>query len=617
MIGYHVYSLYSHLHTHTHTHTYTHHTHVRTMHAHTCAHTHTHQIPPLRLQRHWYKLDPSYLEKLAEELSKQTGHTIDFKQAEAATVSKKKPVNYTLPYSEYESRYGRYSDPLYSRHQPDKRPSGLDPNNPDYVYVDPHILATPVIADTNRDGVANELVVPVSYYFDPFHYGNPHNMAQLGGLEQGELVEFTAGGIVVIDLNTGQFLGQKVLGVVRASSSQPGYILSTPTVVKMFPVMGETVIIISSGTGELHMLSASDVSEVSGFPVLLDSIYSQVAVADLFKDGNLVLVVGDNSGNVYCIDGRGKRLWEREVHHTILSSLRFADFDNDGTLEVVLVTRFGDVWVLNGQTGSPFGNYPIHLSAPVESSITLVHLNSTSKKNALSIIIPTSSAIYVMDALTGCLDSDSSEHMFLAVQVDDIDPFNPGLELLAVGLDGHLVCFSTASSHPTDYEVAVESWPGEAIHQNGFTHKSNSFAMVLPQANYTARDISGGSFSLNFELYDNGARSAKQFHILVTIGRKYTLYNDTLPVYTKKNVYSLSIPAPPTPIHAFMTVKICNEHLQCDSVTYNVKFNLHFEDNLKWFLSLPFLSLSAMLLWLLRDAGFEPLPTSHTSRKNL
>lgn len=576
-------------------------------------HTHTQQIPPLRLQRHWYQLDKSELKKIADELAKQTGNTVSFK---TDTVSKK-PVNFTVPYSEYESRYGRYSDPLYSRHQPDKRPSGLDPNSPEYVYVDPHILATPVVADTNGDGLENELVVPVSYYFDPFHYGSPHNLAQLGGLEQNELVEFTAGGIVIVDLSTGQILGQKLLGVVRASSSQPGYILSTPTVVKMFPGIGESMVIIGSGTGELHMLRASDLSESSGFPVLLDSIYGQVAVADLFQDGALELVVGDNSGNLYCIDSKGKRLWEREIAQTILSSVRFADLDGNGILEVILATKFGDLWVLNGQSGSSFGSYPIHLSTPVESSVTLIRLNNTIRKNALSIIVPTATVMYVVDAVSGCIDGAGSEHMFLAVQADDIDPFNPGLELLAVGLDGHLVCFSTSSSHPTDYEIAVESWPGEAILQNGFTHKSNSFALVLPQANYTARDISGGSFNLKFELYDNGARSAKQFRILVTIGRKYTLYNDTLPVYTQRNEYSLSIPTPPSPVHAFMTVKVCNEHLQCDSVTYIVKFNLHFEDNLKWFLALPFLSLSAMLLWLLRDAGFEPLPTSHGSRKNL
>ena len=35
-----------------------------------------------------------------------------------------------------------------------------------YISVDAHILATPVIDDINLDGVKEELLVPVSYFFD-------------------------------------------------------------------------------------------------------------------------------------------------------------------------------------------------------------------------------------------------------------------------------------------------------------------------------------------------------------------------------------------------------------------------------------------------------------------
>ena len=39
----------------------------------------------------------------------------------------------------------------------------------DYVWVDPHILCTPAIADIDGDGV-EEMVVAVSYYFDRAYY---------------------------------------------------------------------------------------------------------------------------------------------------------------------------------------------------------------------------------------------------------------------------------------------------------------------------------------------------------------------------------------------------------------------------------------------------------------
>lgn len=39
------------------------------------------------------------------------------------------------------------------------------------VFVDPHVLATPLLTDTNGDGSRDELVIPVSYYFDAYFYG--------------------------------------------------------------------------------------------------------------------------------------------------------------------------------------------------------------------------------------------------------------------------------------------------------------------------------------------------------------------------------------------------------------------------------------------------------------
>jgi len=38
------------------------------------------------------------------------------------------------------------------------------------VHVDAHILATPILADINDDGVVSELIIPVSHYYDPYQY---------------------------------------------------------------------------------------------------------------------------------------------------------------------------------------------------------------------------------------------------------------------------------------------------------------------------------------------------------------------------------------------------------------------------------------------------------------
>ena len=523
-------------------------------------------------------------------------------------------------YSEFESRYGRYANPLYSRHQSEDFITGLDPQDSEMVFLDPHVLATPTLADTNGDGLQNELVVPVSYYFEPFHYGDPHNLRNLGGLEQNELANYVAGAIVVIDLNSGAIIAHKLLGLTRASDTQPAYMLSSPTVVRMFPGVGEAMVIVGMATGELHMLRASTLKSEPGFPISLDSMSAQVAVADLFHNGALELVVGDNSGNVYCIDGRGKTLWEFETREIILGSVRFADINGDSSLDVILVTSYGALWALQGMSGIPFEGFPIRLNTHVQSSFMLMHLPHSGRRDALSAVIPSMTSLFIVDLLTRCVDSLPSDHMLLTMQSGDIDPYNAGMEVLAAALDGHLVCYATGEHEMSDYHVTVESWSGEDVGQNVFTHKNESFAVVLPWLNETVRDISGRSFSLDFELLDNAARRSKEFSVSVSIGRKYLLYNGTLPAYQQQTKHSLSVPTPPEPIAAFLTVKVCNEYSQCESLSHHARFNLHYQDTLKWFLCIPFLALTVALLWLLRDADFEPLPgagLSSSARKNL
>ena len=114
----------------------------------------------------------------------------------------------------------------------------------------------------------------------------------------------------------------------------------------------------------------------------------------------------------------------------------------------------------------------------------------------------------------------------------------------------------------------------------------------------------------------------RHYWISVSVGRKHVLYRNSITVNHKHETVSLSVPTPPSPMHAFLTITVCNRHLICSTDHFITRFNLHFEDNLKWFLALPFLSLCAMVLWLYRDADLDSFPLTAstpgtTSRKDL
>ena len=44
----------------------------------------------------------------------------------------------------------------------------------DYLPVDPHVMATPSLADINNDGRTEELIVPVSYFYEEDDYRYNH-----------------------------------------------------------------------------------------------------------------------------------------------------------------------------------------------------------------------------------------------------------------------------------------------------------------------------------------------------------------------------------------------------------------------------------------------------------
>lgn len=97
-----------------------------------------------------------------------------------------------------------------------------------YAYVDAHVLATPTIADIDDDG-REELVVAVSYFYDPSEYesGSPRSMWLGEGIE---ISKYVASGVVVFDLHTRATKWSQHLDLSTGDTRYRADAYSSPTV---------------------------------------------------------------------------------------------------------------------------------------------------------------------------------------------------------------------------------------------------------------------------------------------------------------------------------------------------------------------------------------------------
>ena len=92
------------------------------------------------------------------------------------------------------------------------------------LWVDAHILATPVVIDIDADG-ALDAVVPVSYYYrhDRDGLDDPRIDAK----------NYVAGALVVIDIDNGRVKWSRTLEITTRRVFHPAYVLSQPLVVNV------------------------------------------------------------------------------------------------------------------------------------------------------------------------------------------------------------------------------------------------------------------------------------------------------------------------------------------------------------------------------------------------
>jgi len=111
------------------------------------------------------------------------------------------------------------------------------------------------------------------------------------------------------------------------------------------------------------------VDRVSGFPVVLHGrIFSSPVLGDMDGDGVLDIVVGDDAGYVYAINGWGEILWERFTGDKVKNAPSLVDLDRDGALEVLAGSYSDSVFVLRSD-GTDYPGFPVYAGAWVKTSV--------------------------------------------------------------------------------------------------------------------------------------------------------------------------------------------------------------------------------------------------------
>ncbi|CAA3027958.1 DEFECTIVE IN EXINE FORMATION 1 [Olea europaea subsp. europaea] len=476
----------------------------------------------------------------------------------------------------------------------------------DFVHIDAHVLCTPVIADIDNDGVS-EMIVGVSYFFDPEYYDNPEHLKELGGIEIGKYV---AGGIVVFNLETKQVKWTAQLDLSTDSGNFRAYIYSSPTVVDL-DGDGHLDILVGTSYGLFYVLDHKGKVREK-FPLEMAEIQGAVVAADINDDGKIELVTTDTHGNVAAWTSQGKEIWEAHVKSLVPQGATIGDVDGDGHTDVVVPTISGNIYVLSGKDGSTVRPYPYRTHGRVMNQVLLVNLNKRGEKKKGLTIVTTSfdGYLYLIDGPTSCADVvDIGETSYSMVLADNVDG-GDDLDLIVTTMNGNVFCFSTPSPHHP-----LKAWRSSNQVRNNVAHRYGREGIYVTPLSRTFRDEEGKSFWVEVEIVDryrfpSGSQAPYNVTISLLVPGNYqgerTIKQNQ--VFDRSGIHRIKLPTVGVRTAGTVLVEMIDKNGLYFSDDFSLTFHMYYYKLLKWLLVLPMLGMFGILV-ILRPQDTMPLPS--------
>lgn len=489
-----------------------------------------------------------------------------------------------------------------------------------YLPIDPHVLATPILADLNNDFRVEELVIPVSYFYEEDDYRVKEKLKTLGGLEFSDIDKYLVAGITVLNLTTGQTIWNKLLDLTQVDATFPAYNIFSPTVIDLDVDGGQLEVIMGTSAGSLFVFN-QDGSVRTGWPVSQNTIHGQITAADLAGDGVVKIITIDTSANVICYNKEGSKLWESVISGTSSPGSRLYDVDKDGTMDIIITTDDGFIYALNGVNGTVLPDWPVSVGARMTANVLITRFSTTHTIPDM-VVMADDGSIHLISMDLKCKSQiPLGETSLVQVLSHDLIKWFSGMELLIATSDGTLMCLATGQELAEFDDARDEtlrsnhmlSLTSETKTANDFSFSEKKTGVYITTTNKIETEVTGETFPVEFEIIDPLYKPGKsKYFVAIYFGNRLLMQGE----FPEPKTYNVQVPAGEEPSQGHVTVRLTNQYGQIFEDRFSLRFNKLIMEDLQWLLLAPFVAMIIILLVLHGFPAKDLLPYTNQSKSN-